>query len=215
MPGQMGCERQFQQLLNHVCLACGLKNSDTNRMASKEKAPEPEEGEEKPEGEAVAKTGLLSKLLSKKMLMIAVPALVVLLAGGGAGTYFFVIKPHNEAKAKLAKANEPDVPLTPPQVAFSDVPDILVNIQSNDGTPAYLKLSLSLEMDNDLAKTGMQALMPRLVDQFQAYLRELRLDDLKGSEGVLRLKEELLRRADVAAAPYKVRDVLLKQMIIQ
>jgi flagellar FliL protein len=184
-------------------------------MATKDKAAEAEDGAEKPEGEAAAKTGLLSKLLSKKMLMIAVPALVVLLAGGGAGTYFFVIKPHNDAKARLAKAAEPDVPLTPPQVAFSDVPDILVNIQSNDGTPAYLKLSLSLEMDNDLAKTGMTVLMPRMVDQFQAYLRELRLDDLKGSEGVVRLKEELLRRADVAAAPYKVRDVLLKQMIIQ
>ena len=114
-------------------------------------------------------------------------------------------------KAKLADAP----PLTPPQVAFSDVPDILVNIQSNDGTPAYLKLSLSLEMDNDLEKTGMTALMPRLVDQFQSYLRELRIDDLKGSEGVLRLKEELLRRVNAAAAPYKVRDVLLKQMIVQ
>ena len=33
--------------------------------------------------------------------------------------------------------------------------------------------------------------------------------------GVLRLKEELLRRVNVAAAPYKVRDVLLKEMIIQ
>src|ERR1700728_1844966 len=184
-------------------------------MANKDKAPEAEDGAEKPEGEAAAKTGLLSKLLSKKMLMIAVPALVVLLAGGGAGTYFFVIKPHNEAKARLAKAAEPEVPLTPPQVAFSDVPDILVNIQSNDGTPAYLKLSLSLEMDNDLGNTGMQRVMPRLAGQFQAYLRELRLDDLKGSEGVVRLKEELLRRVNVAAAPYKVRDVLLKQMIVQ
>jgi flagellar FliL protein len=185
-------------------------------MANKDKAPEAEEGAEKPEGEAAApKASLISRLLSKKVLMIAVPALVVLLAGGGAGTYFFVIKPHAEAKAKLAKAGAPEVPLTPPQVAFSDVPDILVNIQSNDGAPAYLKLSLSLEMDNDLAKTGMQALMPRLVDQFQAYLRELRLDDLKGSEGVVRMKEELLRRADAGAAPYKVRDVLLKQMIIQ
>jgi flagellar FliL protein len=180
----------------------------------KEKAPEAEEGAEKPEGgEAAPKKGLLGKLLNKKILMIAVPALVVVLAGAGAGTYFFVIKPHAAAKDKVAKADE--IPLTPPQVSFSDVPDILVNIQSNDGTPAYLKLSLSLEMDNDLAKTGMTALMPRLVDQFQSYLRELRLDDLKGSEGVLRLKEELLRRADAAAAPYKVRDVLLKQMIVQ
>ena len=185
-------------------------------MATKDKAPEAEEGAEAPEGaEAAPKKGLLGKLLNKKVLMIAVPALVVLLAGGGAGTYFFVLKPKAEAKAKLAENKEPEVPLTPPEVAFSEVPDILVNIQSNDGTPAYLKLSLALEMDNELAKTGMTALMPRMVDQFQAYLRELRLDDLKGSEGVVRLKEELLRRAGVAAAPYKVRDVLLKQMIIQ
>ena len=54
-----------------------------------------------------------------------------------------------------------------------------------------------------LEKAGMQALMPRVVDQFQAYLRELRVDDLKGSAGVLRLKEELLRRVNVAAAPYR------------
>src|SRR5580698_1248881 len=193
-----------------------LKIAESPMMAKKEKekAPEAEDAAEKPEGaEGAAKKGLLGKLLNKKMLMIAVPALVVVLAGAGAGTYFFVIKPHNAEKNKVAKADA--IPLTPPQVAFSDVPDILVNIQSNDGTPAYLKLSVSLEMDNDLAKTGMTALMPRLVDQFQSYLRELRLEDLKGSEGVLRLKEELLRRADAAAAPYKVRDVLLKQMIIQ
>ena len=151
-------------------------------------------------------------LKSKKVLMIGAPVLVLLLAGAGAGTYFFVLKPHDADKAKVAKA---DAPLTPPEVAFADVPDILVNIQSNDGTPAYLKLTVSLEMDNDLQKTGMAALMPRLVDQFQSYLRELRLDDLKGSAGVLRLKEELLRRVNVAAAPYKVRDVLLKQMIVQ
>ena len=193
-----------------------MKIAESPLMAKKEKekAPEAEDGAEKPEGaEGAAKKGLLGKLLNKKMLMIAVPALVVVLAGAGAGTYFFVIKPHNAKNNEVAKADA--IPLTPPQVAFSDVPDILVNIQSNDGTPAYLKLSLSLEMDNDLAKTGMTALMPRLVDQFQSYLRELRLDDLKGSEGVLRLKEELLRRADAAAAPYKVRDVLLKQMIVQ
>jgi flagellar FliL protein len=193
-----------------------LRIAESSFMASKDKASEAETGEEAAAegGDAASKTGLLKKLLAKKkLLMIAVPALVLVLAGGGAGAYFFLLKPHDADKLKTAKAEE--IPLTPPQVAFSDVPDILVNIQSNDGTPAYLKLSLALEMDNDLAKTGMQALTPRLVDQFQAYLRELRLDDLKGSEGVLRLKEELLRRAEIAAAPYKVRDVLLKQMIVQ
>jgi flagellar FliL protein len=74
---------------------------------------------------------------------------------------------------------------------------------------------VSLELSNDEEKTGIQPLMPRVVDQFQSYLRELRIDDLKGSAGVLRLKEELLRRINVAAAPYHVKDVLLKEMIVQ
>jgi len=185
-------------------------------MAKKEPAPDAEAGGDNPAAEgadAAPKKGLLGKLLSKKMLLIGVPVLVLLLAGGGDGGYYFLVMKPGAEKAKSAKTDE--TPLTPPEVAFADVPDILVNIQSNDGTPAYLKLSVSLEMDNDLQKTGMTALMPRLVDQFQAYLRELRLDDLKGSAGVLRLKEELLRRVNVAAAPYKVRDVLLKQMIVQ
>jgi flagellar FliL protein len=185
-------------------------------MAKKEKAPEAESDGENPaaEGEAAAPQKGLGKILgrlkSKKMLMIGAPVLVLLLAGGGGGAYFLMKAPdeHSEHKAE-------EVPLTPPKVAFSDLQDILVNIQSNDGNPAYLKLAVSLELDDDAQKTAIQPLMPRVTDQFQAYLRELRLDDLKGSAGVLRLKEELLRRVNVAAAPYKVRDVLLKEMIVQ
>jgi len=178
-------------------------------MAKKE--ADSEEGE-KPEAgaaEAQAKKSF-KRFLTKKILMIAVPVLVLVLAGGGAGAYFFLFK-----KSQNAESANSEVPLTPPKVAFSDMQDILVNIQSNDGTPAYLKLGLSLELEDEEQKTALQPLMPRITDQFQAYLRELRLDDLKGSAGVLRLKEELLRRVNVAAAPYKVRDVLLKEMIVQ
>jgi flagellar FliL protein len=181
-------------------------------MAKKE-APKLEDEGEKPEGEgtdAAPKKGL-TRFLSKKMLMIAVPALLLVVGSGGTGAYFFLFKKSD--KSDVAKADE--VPLTPPKVAFSDMQDILVNIQSNDGTPAYLKLGVSLELEDDAQKAAIQPLMPRITDQFQAYLRELRLDDLKGSAGVLRLKEELLRRVNVAAAPYHVRDVLLKEMIVQ
>jgi flagellar FliL protein len=177
-------------------------------MAKKE-APEAEAAPEG-EGAAAPKKKGLKGLLSKKMLMIAVPALLLVIGGGGAGAYFLLGK---KSSAETAKAEE--VPLTPPKVAFSDMADILVNIQSSDGTPAYLKLGVSLEMEDEEQKKAMEPLMPRVTDQFQAYLRELRLDDLKGSAGVLRLKEELLRRVNVAAAPYHVRDVLLKEMIVQ
>ena len=103
-------------------------------MAKKEAAPEAEAGD-KPEGEgadAAPKKGLLGKLLSKKMLMIAVPALLLVVGGGGAGAYFFLFKKSDKELA----AKEAEVPLPPPKVAFSDMQDILVNIQSNDGTPA-------------------------------------------------------------------------------
>lgn len=179
-------------------------------MAKKEAAPEAEG--DKPEGEnaAPAPTGL-KKFLSKKMLMIIVPALLLVVGGGGAGAYFMM---KGDASGEHA-ALEEEVPLTPPNVAFSDIEKLTVNIQGADAVPAYLQLSVSLELENEEQKAAMEALLPRVKDQFQAYLRELRLEDLKGSAGVLRIKEELLRRVNVAAAPYKVRDVLLKEMLVQ
>jgi flagellar FliL protein len=182
---------------------------------AKEKKQEAK-SEDAPEGAAegaeAPKKGFVKKLLGNKKLLIIAAAAIVLLGGGG-GAYFFLFAGH-KAGAKAA-GDETQIPVTPPQVAYSDMPDIIVNIQSADGSPAYLKLATSLELDTSDEKAGMTALMPRIVDQFQGYLRELRIDDLKGSAGVLRLKEELLRRVNVAAAPYRVRDVLLKEMIVQ
>jgi flagellar FliL protein len=189
-------------------------------MAKKKKDAAPEadaeapEGGEAPEGAMAegegSKKGLIGKLLGNKILLFGAIGALVLVIGGGVGAYFFLFSGGDEQAVE-----EAHVPVTPPEVAFYDVPDILVNIQSADGNPAYLKLAVSLEMENEEEKTGMTALMPRLVDQFQAYLRELRMDDLKGSAGIARVKEELLRRVNVAAAPYRVRDVLLKEMIVQ
>lgn len=168
------------------------------------------DGQEKPEG---GKQGFVKKILGNKKLLIIVAAGLLLLLGGiGAGLYFFVFSGSEDA-AKAAHGSE--LPETPPHVAYYDIPDLIVNIQSADGTPVYLKLSLSLELYKEEEKAGIEALKPRIIDQYQGYLRELRSDDLKGSAGIMRIKEELLRRTNVAAAPYKVRDVLLKEMIIQ
>ena len=61
----------------------------------------------------------------------------------------------------------------------------------------------------------IEEMMPRIVDNFQVYLRELRVEDLKGSAGMYRLREELLKRVNVAVAPVKVNDVLFKEMLVQ
>jgi flagellar FliL protein len=186
-------------------------------MAKPEKQAEPEseaeeDGEKTPETE---KKGFIKKLLgNRKLLMIAGGGVLLLLVGIGAGLYFFVFSGSDDEPVQTASA-VPQMPAVPPQVAYYDMPDLIANIQSADGSPMYLKLVVSLELYTPEEKAGIDALKLRIVDQFQGYLRELRADDLKGSAGIMRVKEELLRRTNVAAAPYKVRDVLLKEMIIQ
>ena len=59
-----------------------------------------------------------------------------------------------------------------------------------------------IEKHEDTAR--LQAVMPRIIDNFQIYLRELRVEDLRGSGGIYRLREELLARVNAAVAPVKV-----------
>ncbi len=190
---------------------------DKAKPEAEDKDADPDAAAPEGEGADAPKQGFVKKLLGNKMmLMIVAGGLLLVLGGGGAGAYFFLFSaPKTTANGKVASADAPPTPIVPPTVAFYDMPDIVVNIQSADGTPAYLKLAVSLELTGADEKAGIGPLMPRVVDQFQGYLRELRVDDLKGSAGVIRLKEELLRRINVATTPFKIKDVLLKEMIVQ
>ena len=100
-------------------------------------------------------------------------------------------------------------------VTFVELPEMLVNLNTADGRIVYLKLQVAIEIPHDVEAHDLDPIMPRVVDQFQLYLRELRLEDLQGSAGMFRLKEELLRRVNAAAAPIEVYDVLFREMIIQ
>ncbi len=178
-------------------------------------------------GMPMALLGLLNPLAFLKLplmkKLIVAGGLVVVLGGGGGAYYFLGGSGTAEEHAEGAPAEgghggghgAASSELPSEHAAFFDVPDIVVNIQTADSTPVYLKLAVALELDNAEAKAAIEPVMPRVVDQFQTYLRELRVEDVRGSMGVMRLKEELLRRVNLAAAPIPVRDVLLKEMIVQ
>lgn len=103
----------------------------------------------------------------------------------------------------------------PDGVTFFTLPDMVVNIQSPDGRPTYLKLKLTLEMADASVAEQLQGQMPRLQDLFQGFLRELRPDDLDGSAGTFQLRAEILRRVNLVAAPGKVDAVLIEEMLVQ
>lgn len=162
---------------------------------------------ESPESEETAAAPRFGR--KKLILFIAAPLLAMLLIG--AGLYFTGMLDRfigTKSEAHEEKA-------APKQTVFYDLPELLVNLNGNGRKTSFLKMSISLELENQVDVARLQSVMPRIIDNFQVYLRELRIEDLRGSGGMYRLREELLLRVNAAAAPAKIVDVLFKEMLVQ
>ena len=178
-------------------------------VENQEAEGEEAEGEEGKEGPAKRKLPSL-KLPSRKVLLMGGGGLIALIAIGGGGYYFF-LSGHGKAEAAAAPAAGAIKP-----VVFVDMPDVLVNLSGTSGDHTqYLKVKVTLELPDHAMEAQITPVMPRLMDTFQTYLRELRPTDLDGSAGLYRLKEELTRRVNAAIAPSKVNAVLFKEIVVQ
>jgi len=195
---------------------------------SKDKAKKTDADAEAPadgaDGEAPAK--------KKPPLMIliagGVGALVVLGGGGTAAMLMMGGHKPDEAHAKKEKPKKKDdakkdgkdgakSPVTegPDGVVFYTMPDLVANIQAADGKPTFLKLKLAFELPDKDTADAIEPNAPRLNDMFQTFLRELRPEDLNGSQGAYQLRAELQRRVNLVIAPSKVNAVLIQEMLIQ
>jgi flagellar FliL protein len=76
-------------------------------------------------------------------------------------------------------------------------------------------MKIALEVGEQKTVTDITPLLPRVLDSFQVYMRELRPTDLEGSAGLYRLREEMTRRVNVAVYPAKVDAVLFKELMVQ
>ena len=140
-----------------------------------------------------------------KIMLIGGVGLLLVLGGGGAAFYKFGGKAADAKPAPVAKP-----------VVFVDLPDVLVNLSGASAERTqYLKVKIVLELADQTMVAQIQPVMPRVMDAFQTYLRELRATDLDGSAGLYRLKEELTRRVNVAIAPGRINAVLFKEIVVQ
>lgn len=196
---------------------------------AKDKVKEAPEGEAPAEGEEGAEPA--KKKLPRKLLIIGGVAAVLVLGGGGTAAFMFLgPKPdaaaQGEAKAKKkdkkgkdekgkeAESGGAQVREGPDGVVFYTLPDVVVNMQTADGRPTFLKLKLTLELPDHAAVEELDPNMPRLQDMFQSFLRELRPEDLAGSQGSYQLRMEILRRVNLVIAPSKANAVLIEEMLI-
>ena len=145
-----------------------------------------------------------SKFSLKKIIIILVGLAVI--GGGAAGGYvMFFSGGHSEKPVAVVK---------PP--AFFDLPEVLVNLSSvgNERTQ-YLRAKIVLEVADQATIEQIKPLLPRVLDAFQTYLREMRTTDLDGSAGLYRLRDELTRRVNLAIAPSRINAVLFKEIVVQ
>lgn len=147
----------------------------------------------------------------KLVLFIILPFLLIGAAGGGiyvSGLLDSLLGIEEQDGELIAEAE------LGPSVYY-EVPEMLVNLNTSGRRVGYLKISVSLEVGSEEDFPKLDAVLPRIVDDFQVYLRELRVEDLNGSAGLQRLREELFMRVSNAAAPTVVRDVLFRELLIQ
>jgi flagellar FliL protein len=158
------------------------------------------------------------KIAGKKLVLFIALPLLLLAVGGGAAAFFMMGggKSTDEQATADGESGNSDVLLKGlDQVTFLDLPDILVNLNTGGKQANYLKVKVALELDDAEAVKTLNAVMPRVIDSFNVYLRELRLEDLSGSAGLVRLKEELLVRINASLGGPHVKDVLFKELLVQ
>lgn len=149
----------------------------------------------------------------KLIILIAIP---LLLAGVGAGLWFGgILPPLLGMKPKAAaEAGGHAAPNAAPPVFF-ELPEIIANLNTGGRRASFLKLKAKLELGKQEDVAKVQAALPRVQDMFQTYIREIRPEELRGSTGTYRLREELIARAQIAVHPAQVRDVLFVEMLVQ
>ncbi|MEJ0059526.1 MAG: flagellar basal body-associated FliL family protein [Terricaulis sp.] len=208
----------------------GKKGEAPEAAADGDAAP-PAEGEPGAEGEV---EGGKKKLSGKKLILFIVLPAILVLGGGGGAAYFLLFKnapteqaeehgkskgghggEHGEAAAEPVPGPNGTMITQGEGVVFVALPEMLVNITNVDGRPAYLKLRLTLEAPDDETVAALTPQIPRVSDQFNGFLREMRTDDLSGSAGAYRLRLELLRRVNLVIAPAQINAVLIEEMLVQ
>jgi flagellar FliL protein len=168
-------------------------------MAKAQPVKDEANGDAAPQAEAAPKGG------RKKLLIGA----ALVLALGGAGLAY--------ATGALTKLTGGGTEHAAAAVVTGsvDLPEIVANLNAGARRTSFARLKVRLELANKVDEAAVAASQPRMLDLFQTYLRDMRPEELRGSAGTYRLREELIARANIALAPARVTEILFIELLVQ
>lgn len=156
----------------------------------------------------------------KKSKLPLILGFVLALVGGGGG--FFAVssgmlfgasadsedaEETKEAKAEAEAEKEEALSAT-----FLPLEPLIVSISGNGGA-RFLRFTAQLEVAPEYAEE-VTAVLPRIVDVMNSYLRAVESSDLEDPTILVRLRGQLLRRIQVVVGPDRVRDLLVMEFVL-
>ena len=156
-----------------------------------------------------------AKKTSGKKLVLFILIPIIILIAAGAGLFFSGMLDSLVAEEVIEEVADEEITKTFVPSSYYELDEMLVSLRSSGAKQKFLKIQLSLELENAVDMAVIEASVPRIIDSFQVFLRELHIEELEGSRGVYLIKEELLSRVNQAIHPVKIKDVLFKDMLIQ
>jgi len=141
---------------------------------------------------------------------------VILAAVGAAGGYFATssgLLPIGKEKSPpaAAEAEETKAVTALPDVAFVDLPAVIVSVRAGDSR--HLKFHAQLEVNAEYV-ADVEKMQPRIMDVLNSYLRAVELTDLEDSLALMRIRGHLLRRIEIVVGEGRVRDVLVSEFVL-
>lgn len=153
-------------------------------------------------------------LNKKKILFILVPVLIVI---GLVVSFYYIFNKNLHSGAPLSYSiisagTEEDANAI---IVFYDLPEITAQLKDNTGAASHVKMKISVELSRVEDVAAVEAMVSRLTDIIIAHTIELTPDEVSGSNGLYWLKEELLYRMNLVAAPIKITNINFKNFEIQ
>lgn len=139
---------------------------------------------------------------------------VVLAVVGGAAGYFattqgFLPLLSTETTTEEKPVDEPSLLQN---LAFVDLPTLLISIQSN-GELRHLRFTAKLEVDEKY-QAEVEEAVPRVVDVLNGYLRAVEPSDLMETNALIRMRGHMLRRVNIVTGEGRVNDLLVMEFVL-
>ena len=146
---------------------------------------------------------------SKLPLLIGFVLAIVLGGGGFYATYSGLLGGGITGGEKAEK-EDPVEPL--PNVAFVPIDPLIISL-GTVGQTSHLRFRGHLEVTNGQTEE-VAALMPRVTDVLNGYLRAITTEELKDPSALLRLRAQMLRRVQLVVGDGRVRDLLITEFVV-